>query len=66
MHLAQPDLRAPARRREFLGELARRAGAFTVGHGSAEGTTMGPLIDGRALAKVERHLEDALAQGRAW
>lgn len=48
---------------EFLGELASRAEAFTVGHGAAEGTGMGPLIDARALAKVERHVADARERG---
>lgn len=36
---------------------------FKVGDGLAEGTTHGPLIHGRAAAKVEEHVEDALAKG---
>ncbi|WP_067126509.1 NAD-dependent succinate-semialdehyde dehydrogenase [Microtetraspora malaysiensis] len=48
---------------EFTTELARLADAIVVGDGAADGVTMGPLIDERAVAKVRRHVEDALAGG---
>ncbi|MEP3275243.1 MAG: NAD-dependent succinate-semialdehyde dehydrogenase [Stappiaceae bacterium] len=36
---------------------------LNVGNGMEDGTTQGPLIDGNAVAKVEEHIEDALAKG---
>jgi len=39
------------------------AGALKLGHGLDAGTKLGPLIDERAVAKVERHVADALARG---
>ncbi|MEU7990414.1 NAD-dependent succinate-semialdehyde dehydrogenase [Streptosporangium canum] len=48
---------------EFTDELVKLAEAITVGNGADPGVTMGPLIDDRALAKVRRHIEDALAHG---
>jgi succinate-semialdehyde dehydrogenase / glutarate-semialdehyde dehydrogenase len=47
-----------------LGELlVKRIEAARVGDGLEPGVTIGPLIDGRAVAKVSRHVEDALARG---
>lgn len=43
--------------------IAKRVRALTVGHGSGDGVTTGPLIDAPSLEKVERHVEDAIAQG---
>ena len=37
--------------------------AMRVGNGLEAGTTQGPLIDGRAVAKVRQHIDDALRQG---
>ncbi|KAM6453561.1 succinate-semialdehyde dehydrogenase, mitochondrial [Liasis olivaceus] len=34
-----------------------------IGHGFDEGTTQGPLINERAVEKVERHIDDAVSQG---
>ncbi|MDF5755603.1 NAD-dependent succinate-semialdehyde dehydrogenase [Spongiactinospora sp. TRM90649] len=48
---------------EFTAALAGHAEAITVGAGAEPGVTMGPLIGDAALAKVERHVEDALARG---
>jgi len=48
---------------EFAGKLAERVAAFKVGPGSAEGVVQGPLIDADALAKVQAHVADAVAQG---
>ncbi|MDE2567217.1 MAG: NAD-dependent succinate-semialdehyde dehydrogenase [Burkholderiales bacterium] len=47
----------------FVEMLAARAGAIRVGNGFEPGVTQGPLIDAAALAKVERHVADALAKG---
>jgi succinate-semialdehyde dehydrogenase / glutarate-semialdehyde dehydrogenase len=48
---------------DFSARLAKRLTAFRVGPGIDEGVTTGPLIDGRAVAKVEEHIADALAHG---
>nr|WP_085315473.1 NAD-dependent succinate-semialdehyde dehydrogenase [Derxia lacustris] len=47
----------------FVQRLAERAAALQVGAGDADGTTQGPLIDARAVAKVEAHVADAVALG---
>ncbi|MEX0386629.1 NAD-dependent succinate-semialdehyde dehydrogenase [Spiribacter onubensis] len=47
----------------FADKLAERVKALTVGDGMKEGTRLGPLIDENAVAKVQRHVEDALAHG---
>ena len=47
----------------FAGKLAARVAAMKVGDGLAGPTDQGPLIDARAIAKVERHVADALAGG---
>jgi len=36
---------------------------LTVGDGSADGVKIGPLIDSKAVAKIEEHIHDALAKG---
>ena len=43
--------------------LAQRASALKVGNGLDEGVQIGPLIDDAAVAKVEEHLQNALAGG---
>ena len=48
---------------EFAKRLATAVGGLRVGDGLAGATDQGPLIDGKALAKVERHLADAVAKG---
>ncbi len=40
-----------------------RVAALTVGPGAQPGVDLGPLIDDRAVAKVRRLVEDALARG---
>ena len=48
---------------EFVGKLAKRVGELKVGYGLDEGTQVGPLIDEKAVEKVEEHLDDAKAGG---
>jgi len=47
----------------FAEKFARASAALKVGNGVEEGVTAGPLIDTRAVAKVERLLGDALDKG---
>ena len=48
---------------EFAQKLSAAVGALRVGDGLAGATDQGPLIDAKALAKVEEHIADALAKG---
>jgi len=48
---------------EFARRLAARVAQFKVGPGDAPGVTIGPLIEPAAIAKVEEHVADALANG---
>jgi succinate-semialdehyde dehydrogenase/glutarate-semialdehyde dehydrogenase len=43
--------------------LAEKVGRMQVGPGTREGVTVGPLIDEKALEKVEEHVGDALDHG---
>ncbi len=47
----------------FVAKLAAAVARLKVGNGAEEGVTTGPLIDAAAVAKVQRHLQDALAKG---
>ncbi|MEN9704828.1 MAG: succinate-semialdehyde dehydrogenase [Pseudomonadota bacterium] len=47
----------------FTARLATAVAALQVGRGDAAGTTIGPLIDDKAVAKVEEHIADAVARG---
>ncbi|MDB5429055.1 MAG: succinate-semialdehyde dehydrogenase [Caulobacter sp.] len=47
----------------FAGKLAARAAALAVGDGLSGKTDQGPLINEKAVEKVERHVADALAGG---
>ncbi|MEX6504616.1 NAD-dependent succinate-semialdehyde dehydrogenase [Pseudomonas zhanjiangensis] len=47
----------------FVSRLAERVGQFKVGDGFEAGVTQGPLINERAVAKVEDHVQDALGKG---
>lgn len=47
----------------FVERLAGEVAKLKVGEGTEVGVTQGPLINEAALAKVERHVEDAVAQG---
>jgi succinate-semialdehyde dehydrogenase / glutarate-semialdehyde dehydrogenase len=48
---------------EFLGRLTEAVTALKVGAGTEQDVSVGPLIDDQALAKVERHVADALDGG---
>jgi len=47
----------------FVDGLAAAAGALRVGDGRGADVDIGPLIDERAIAKVEAHVADALGKG---
>ena len=47
----------------FAKKLAQAVGKLRIGDGLAGATEQGPLIDAKALAKVEEHIQDALAKG---
>jgi succinate-semialdehyde dehydrogenase / glutarate-semialdehyde dehydrogenase len=47
----------------FAARLAERVGAYKVGAGLEGETQQGPLIDERAVAKVEAHVADAIGRG---
>ena len=47
----------------FANKLAQAVGKLRIGDGLAGATEQGPLIDGKALAKVEEHIQDAVAKG---
>ncbi len=48
---------------EFVERFAAAISLLAVGAGTNGGVNVGPLIDGDALAKVERHVRDAREQG---
>ncbi|MGO9513067.1 MAG: NADP-dependent succinate-semialdehyde dehydrogenase [Steroidobacteraceae bacterium] len=48
---------------EFAKKLAAAVGRLRVGDGLKGATDQGPLIDAKAVAKVEEHVEDAVAKG---
>ncbi|CAG8721108.1 17564_t:CDS:2 [Dentiscutata erythropus] len=48
---------------EFASRLADRVSGFKVGNGFDPQTTHGPLINEKAIDKVTRHIEDAIAKG---
>jgi succinate-semialdehyde dehydrogenase/glutarate-semialdehyde dehydrogenase len=47
----------------FAQKLVERVKKLTVGNGLEKGIVIGPLIDDKAVAKVESHIADALAKG---
>nr|WP_036270632.1 NADP-dependent succinate-semialdehyde dehydrogenase [Methylobacterium sp. WSM2598] len=47
----------------FAERLAAAVRAMPVGDGFADGTLVGPLIDVKAVAKVEEHVSDAVEKG---
>jgi len=47
----------------FSAKLVEAVKAMQVGDGTRDGVTIGPLIDDKAVRKVEQHIEDATAKG---
>ena len=47
----------------FAEKLVAAVGKLKVGNGADEGVTQGPLIEEKAVLKVEEHIADALAKG---
>ncbi len=47
----------------FTGKLAEASAELKVGDGLEQGTSTGPLIDIKAVEKVESHIQDAVAKG---
>src|SRR5829696_2368400 len=47
----------------FAEKLAAKTRGLKLGRGTEEGVAMGPLIDERAVTKMEEHVADALAKG---
>jgi succinate-semialdehyde dehydrogenase/glutarate-semialdehyde dehydrogenase len=48
---------------EFARRLAARVAGFKLGNGRDAGVTMGPLIDRKAVAKAQEHVDDAIGKG---
>lgn len=48
---------------EFCRRLSAKAAALKLGNGLDEGVEQGPLIEEKAVEKVEQHIADALAKG---
>ena len=48
---------------EFSQKFAEKVKTARVGNGFEEGVNQGPLIEPAAVAKVERHVQDAIAKG---
>ncbi|MEK1939509.1 MAG: NADP-dependent succinate-semialdehyde dehydrogenase [Pseudomonas sp.] len=47
----------------FVEKLKVAVAKLKIGNGLEEGTTTGPLIDNKAVAKVEEHIADAVSKG---
>ena len=47
----------------FAEKLRAAVAGLKVGNGMEEGVTQGPLIDGRAVEKVQAHISDAVSRG---
>ena len=47
----------------FVARLTQKVAAMKVGAGTGEGVTIGPLINAKAIAKVEKLVTEAIAQG---
>jgi succinate-semialdehyde dehydrogenase/glutarate-semialdehyde dehydrogenase len=48
---------------EFVAKFTARVETLSVGDGFEPGVAIGPLIDSRALTKIESHIADALEKG---
>ncbi|CAN7341804.1 NAD-dependent succinate-semialdehyde dehydrogenase [Variovorax paradoxus] len=48
---------------EFAGLLATRVGSLRVGPAGDPASQIGPMINARAIEKIERHVQDAVSRG---
>lgn len=48
---------------EFVKKLSAKVAAMKIGDGTESGVTQGPLINMKAIDKVERHVADAIQRG---
>ncbi|RXH07159.1 NAD-dependent succinate-semialdehyde dehydrogenase [Bradyrhizobium vignae] len=48
---------------EFVQKLSKKVAAMKIGDGTESGVTQGPLINMKAVDKVERHIADAVERG---
>ena len=48
---------------EFCSKLSEKVAALKLGNGLDEGVNQGPLIEEKAVEKVEQHIADALSKG---
>ena len=48
---------------QFVEKLSKKVAAMKVGDGTEQGVTQGPLINDKAVEKVERHIADAVKGG---
>ncbi|GAA5095147.1 NAD-dependent succinate-semialdehyde dehydrogenase [Microbacterium yannicii] len=48
---------------EFARRVTERVNGFTIGRGTEDGVTIGPLIDDRAVAKASQLVQDAVNRG---
>ena len=48
---------------QFVEKFAAKVKGLKIGNGFEDGVVQGPLIEDAAVAKVQRHLDDALAKG---
>ncbi|CAI3922212.1 Acyl-CoA reductase or other NAD-dependent aldehyde dehydrogenase (AdhE) (PDB:1A4S) [Commensalibacter communis] len=47
----------------FVEKLKVAVGKLKIGNGTEAGVTIGPMIDAKAVAKVQEHIEDAVSKG---
>lgn len=47
----------------FVEKLKIAVGKLKVGNGTETGVTIGPMIDAKAVAKVQEHIDDAVSKG---
>ena len=48
---------------QFVEKLSKKAAAMKIGDGTEQGVTQGPLINMKAIDKVEKHIADAVKGG---
>ena len=63
LRLFQSDSRKSGIYDAFAAKLASRVAKMKVGAGTDEGVVIGPMINGAAIEKIERHVADALEKG---